>query len=159
MVEVDLFSKSSLGASSTSLGSSSVPQQLQTSPRLAISTHELAALSRQMVHMNWQLQTSPFSRQTPGINQQLLSSSEETFRLANWPEVWLWKLQIASGASRTVLGRASLSSSIRSKPNQCSALLSHCLGTYLCSSPSQVLPHVCCIKTSFHLCLLQQDII
>jgi hypothetical protein len=62
--------------------------------------------------MNRQLQSSPFSKQTAGTNQQLYFNPEETSRLANWSEVRLQKWQAATGTLRAPLGWVSLNGSI-----------------------------------------------
>ena len=43
-----------------------------------------------------------------------------------------------------------------SKPNQSSVHVSHCLRGHICIPSSQVFSRVSYIKTSFHLCLLQE---
>jgi hypothetical protein len=41
----------------------------------------------------------------------------------------------------------------------CTMLLSHCLCSHIYTPSSQVLSHVCYSKTSFHLCLLQVNVL
>ena len=76
MEEVDLFSNSSLRASSVFFVSSSVAQQTPNT--------------------NQQLQSSALGRQTPYRNQQLQFTPEEIAKLANQPEGRLWKWDLAS---------------------------------------------------------------
>jgi hypothetical protein len=54
--------------------------------------------------MNWQIQSSPFSRQTLGMNQQLKLNPERTTRFTNQPEARPMKWQAAVRTSRRVLG-------------------------------------------------------
>ena len=105
MGEVDLFSNSSLGASSVIFGSSSVPiantkydsAAADQSSRQADTRHEPAAAVQ-------------FSQQAD--TRQLQFNPEETARLDNQPEARQQKWQAATGASRAVLGRVSVNGSV-----------------------------------------------
>jgi hypothetical protein len=116
-------------------------QQLQTSP-----------LGRQTAYKNRQLQTSLFSRSTPGTTPGSCSSVlKEQLDSHQWPQVRPLKQQAATGTSqavlRQVLSKAVLLQVELSNMNQCKANQYMCVvskqyrgganqANALCSSPT-----------------------
>ena len=119
------------------------------------------------------------TQQTPHTNQQEQLNPEETVRLASWSEtqgaarshrnhMWnpvsfsLWSQHKQSSAIQCKVnhtGKSSLQTSKQVKANQC--LSSHYLlgQIYINFWTSCILSCFCYSKTSFHLCLLQQNIL
>ena len=100
--EMDLFSSSSLLGECEEgdlifLGSNSVLQQTPDTTQLK------SPPGRQTPGRKEQLESRPFSKQTPGRSSSIL---KKTTRLANWPEAKLQKRQVATGISKAVLGRS-----------------------------------------------------